>query len=123
MANEIGVVSLSNWKKGNVCCQAQIEGDTSMPIRYVFLHTNPEAKVSKSKEHVTIYTDRGLYRLGQKIYYGGIVYSQLKDSVRAKEGSSHVVTLWDVDRREIAKQEVKTDAFGTFQGTFDLPLD
>ena len=122
VANEIGVVSLSNWKKGNVCCQAQIEGDTSMPIRYVFLHTNPEAKVSKSKEHVTIYTDRGLYRPGQKIYYGGIVYSQLKDSVRAKEGSSHVVTLWDVDRREIAKQEVKTDAFGTFQGTFDLPL-
>ena len=71
--------------------------------------------------NVRLFTDRGIYRPGQKIHYSGMVYGQFRDSVQTLQGRTYMVELLDVDRNKVLSQEVKTDEFGTFDGTFELP--
>ena len=75
----------------------------------------------KLQHHIRLFTDRSIYRPGQKVHYSGLVYNQLEDSVWIKTENIYKVSLYDADNEELASQEVKTDEFGTFQGTFDLP--
>lgn len=120
-ADAKGVVMLDKKKELQVYMQARTEGDTAMPVAPVWLGRNNGVSSPKEQERVSLFTDRALYRPGQKVYYSGIAYRQLKDSVWVKEGTAYTVTLLDGGRQEIARQEVKTDAFGSFQGVFDLP--
>ena len=92
-----------------------------MPLESTWLGRNDYKPADKTLEYVNLFTDRALYRPGQTLHCSGIVYSQLKDVTKIKAGNTYVVKLLDADHREVAKQEVKTDEFGTFQGTFELP--
>ena len=99
---------------------ARTANDTVMPPRRLW-PTSTIDKPEKLQEHIRLFTDRSIYRPGQKVYYSGMVYTQLKDSVRVKSGNSYKVTLLDVNNREVASHQVETDEFGTFSGTFELP--
>lgn len=121
-ADAEGVLVLKRGKTPFLSFQARTTADTSMPVTRIWLGNNRHYKVSdKTMEYVNLFTDRSLYRPGQTLCFSGIVYSQRKDDVHAKEGWVQMVNLLDVDGQEVAKCEVKTDAFGTFQGTFELP--
>ena len=121
-ADAEGVLVLKRGEYRFFSFQARTTADMSMPVTRIWLGNNRHYEVSgKTMENVNLFTDRSLYRPGQTLYFSGIVYSQLKDDVHAKEGWAQTVNLLDVDGQEVAKCEVKTDAFGTFQGTFELP--
>lgn len=121
VANTEGVVMLKKEKARTIYIQARTKTDSAMPVTQIWLGNNRYQVPDKAQEHVSLFTDRSLYRPGQTLHFAGIVYSQRKDDVRAEEGWIQTVSLLDVDGREVAKQEVKTDAFGTVQGTFELP--
>lgn len=70
---------------------------------------------------VQLFTDRALYRPGQTIQFSGLVYEQLGDSVKAVEGRNMKVLLLDTDGKEVGVQQVETDEWGAFGGTFALP--
>ena len=120
-ANAEGVVMLRKDKERNVCLQAQTATDKAMPISHTWLGDNRYEVVDWSGEYVNIFTDRSIYRPGQALYYSGIVYSQQKDVTQAKEGAVYIISLMDADGKLVAKQEIKTDAYGSFSGTFELP--
>ena len=120
-ANAEGVVMLPKDDDYRICYQARTSKDTAMPLESTWLGRNDYKPVDKTLEYVNLFTDRSLYRPGQTLHYSGIVYTQRKDVTEVKAGGTYVVKLMDTDRREVAKQEVKTDEFGTFQGMFELP--
>ena len=119
--NAEGVVMLPKDDGLRIYYQARTSKDAAMPLESTWLGRNEYKPVDKTQEYVNLFTDRALYRPGQTLHYSGIVYTQRKDVTKVKAGSTYVVKLLDADHREVAKQEVKTDEFGTFQGTFELP--
>ena len=121
-SNAEGVVMLPKGEDLRIYYQARISKDAAMPLESTWLGRNEYRPVDKTQEYVNLFTDRSLYRPGQTLHYSGMVYTQRKDLVKVKVGSTYVVKLLDGDHREVAKQEVKTDEFGTFQGTFELPM-
>ena len=76
---------------------------------------------SRSQENLTLLTDRSLYRPGQTVYVKGIAYEQDEESARVLEGKTYTLSLLDVNRKELSKQEVRTNDFGSFAAEFILP--
>ena len=121
VANAEGVVMLPKGKERTVCLQAQTAMDKAMSISHAWMGDNNYKVTDKTEGHVELFTDRGIYRPGQTLHYSGIVYSQRKDDTRAKEGATYTISLMDADGKLVEKQEVKTDAYGSFSGTLELP--
>lgn len=68
----------------------------------------------------SLFTDRALYRPGQTVHVSGVAWRQYGDSARVAEGVKQVLTL-SSGGDEVARQEVLTDAMGTFRADFVLP--
>ncbi|MDO4211785.1 MAG: alpha-2-macroglobulin family protein [Bacteroidales bacterium] len=74
-----------------------------------------------NNNNARIYTDRAIYRPGQKVQVGGFVYSRHNDDYEAIEGMKGKLVLQDKDYEDIAEISVSTDEFGQFSGEFTLP--
>jgi hypothetical protein len=68
---------------------------------------------------VSFFTDRSLYRPGQTVYFKGIAFQRQSQVVA--ENETFEVRLFDANRQEIEKIEVRTNDFGSFSGEFILP--
>lgn len=75
----------------------------------------------RSEGFVRLYTDRAIYRPGQQVQFGGLVYSRTGDAYSARQGVSGKLELRDTQRKTIAEMDVSTDEFGQFSGNFTLP--
>jgi GH18 family chitinase len=76
----------------------------------------------KLAHHLSIYTDRSIYRPGQMVYVGGIAYTQSHDQApKAEAGAEFALTLIDANGQEVMNHTVKTDEFGTLQDSLQLP--
>ncbi len=71
------------------------------------------------------FTDRSLYRPGQTIQFKGICIrvDQEQDNYAAIGGQVVSVVFADVNGKEIAKQQHRTNDYGSFGGSFTAPRD
>ncbi|TAE23014.1 MAG: hypothetical protein EAZ92_15165 [Candidatus Kapaibacterium sp.] len=76
------------------------------------------------QEQVRLFTDRALYRPGQTVYFKGIaIYADgVKPDNYTLRGKNYTVHFYDANNRELAKQTFTTNEYGSFQGTFNIPL-
>jgi uncharacterized protein YfaS (alpha-2-macroglobulin family) len=69
------------------------------------------------------FTDRSIYRPGQTLYFKGIMVkssnSNKKNEVAQNENTT--VELYDANNQKQASLQLKTNEFGSFSGTFQLP--
>lgn len=121
-ADENGTIMLSGKGNSSVYGHAFSDQDKAMPIQRFRFIKERYVNFKDVVECVNLFTDRSLYRPGQRVYYSGIAYYQKKDSLRVKKEGTFSLCLLDANNREIIRQEVRVDDFGTFQGTFELPL-
>ncbi len=77
---------------------------------------------SEKPDEVAFFTDRGIYRPGEVIYFKGIAYSDNPNDPHVVASRKYTVNLTDANRQIIASQEFTTDAFGSFHGEFHIPL-
>lgn len=75
----------------------------------------------KENTQVALFTDRGLYRPGQRVYFKGIAYTGEKDQQRVLPNRSFRVSLRDANHKEVAVRELTSNEFGSFNGEFTLP--
>jgi len=70
-----------------------------------------------------IYTDRSVYRPGQTIHWKIVAYQGGGDepSYRTMPDKSVQVRLLDGNHREVAKDKVRTNDFGSVSGSFTVP--
>lgn len=85
---------------------------------YRFRGTN---EVGEDNETVTLFTDRGLYRPGQPVYFKGIAYRNQGENANVLPDKNYKVVLRDANHKEVSVREVKTNEFGSFAGEFTLP--
>ncbi len=71
------------------------------------------------------FTDRSLYRPGQTIHYKGICLrvDQTGNQYKTLAGQVLTVLFHDSNRKEIARQQLKTNDYGAFSGSFSAPRD
>lgn len=80
-----------------------------------------DRRSAAKNERIALLTDRSLYRPGQTVYLKGVVYTQLSDTADVVAGEEYTVTLYDANNREVSKQTLRTNEFGSFATEFILP--
>ena len=77
--------------------------------------------VKKETSRLSLFTDRGLYRPGQTLYFKGIAYTDHWENAHTIEGKEVSVILYDANHQEVAKQRFTANSYGSFHGSFTLP--
>lgn len=110
------------WKKEYRFMLARKGADTAMPKHSIYGGTYGYYNQGREMaEHLTLLTDRSLYRPGQTVYIKGVAYEQKEDSAHVLENKSYTVTLLDANQQEVGKRTVRTNDFGSFTTDFTLP--
>ncbi|MBP5683095.1 MAG: hypothetical protein J6X05_07640 [Bacteroidales bacterium] len=94
------------------------DGKTVEFDNYSSYHTE-----KNNAEHTSaIFTDRKIYRPGQKVYYKVIIYNT--DHKQADVIPNHKTTIefLDVNTKVIAINETRTNEFGSVHGEFTIPV-
>lgn len=76
-------------------------------------------------EQTVFFTDRSLYRPGQTVQYKGIAIAvnPQRDDYKTLANKAVTVVFEDANGQEIAKQEHRTNEYGSFSGSFTAPRD
>ena len=79
----------------------------------------------KSDTRYVLFTDRAIYRPGQTVFFKGIAL--LADSTTGKYAAvirkDVTISMRDINYNEIASLSLKSNDFGSFQGSFSIPRD
>lgn len=76
---------------------------------------------------VQFFTDRSIYRPGQTVYFKGILYQQTTDETRKSlppqivPNQSVTVTFYDANHQVKTELKLKSNEFGSFNGSFTAP--
>ena len=93
--------------------------DTHRPKSDIYNSFNAPTAVKLNQ--LLLLTDRSVYRPGQTVYVKGIAYSQEKHEFRVQPDRGQTLRLLDPNGIEIARQEVRTNEYGSFAAQFTLP--
>ena len=77
---------------------------------------------SRMREKHYFFTDRAIYRPGQKVYFKGIFTNQKKNDMEPIANQSKEVRLYDANGKVLQTLTLTSNAFGSVAGSFVLPL-
>ncbi|WP_443938671.1 alpha-2-macroglobulin family protein [Pedobacter sp. MW01-1-1] len=88
------------------------------------LNINNYSYYSKEKDNnrVILFTDRPIYRPGQTIYYKGLCLLSNDGKNKIEVNKTLQVYFIDANGKEITTTSVTSNDYGTFQGTFSIPV-
>ncbi len=72
---------------------------------------------------VALFTDRAIYRPGQQMHVGGVVYRQKDWNADVERGRTVSLSLRDAAYKEVESRAVTCDSMGVFTTDFTLPTD
>ncbi len=111
-----------DWDSKICFYKVSVADDDAMPLQNIYrgggYRTGNE---ENPRERLSLLTDRAIYRPGQTVYVKGIAYRQQAADARVLEGKDYVLRLLDANGKELSKQEVRTNDFGSFATDFVLP--
>ena len=70
---------------------------------------------------VKVFTDRAIYRPGQTVQIGGLVYDRNGDEYRAHPRWRDTIVVEDEEGKELLRTAIETDELGVFAHEFQLP--
>lgn len=82
---------------------------------------NSGNRKSNKNTQFRLFTDRAVYRPGQKVHIGGIVYTRDGDSFGTLYDEKLTVTLRDANYQTILTREITSDEYGAFGTDLELP--
>lgn len=88
-----------------------------LPYTYYNMSNNQDVETQSTN----IFTDRSLYRPGQTVYFKAILTHSKNNEHLLQTQKSVEFTLRDANSREIAKQTLTSNEFGSVSGEFVLP--
>lgn len=75
----------------------------------------------RKRTRVVFFTDRSIYRPGQTIYFKGIVLEKTNDKTVIIPDYKTDVILRDVNYQKVSELSLKSNEYGTFNGSFVIP--
>ncbi|MDR2121924.1 MAG: hypothetical protein LBP34_02250 [Flavobacteriaceae bacterium] len=76
---------------------------------------------NKTQETTSIFTDRAIYRPGQKVYFKAIVYTKYKNEAHIVKNQRVTLSLHNVNNEEVSSLELISNEYGSVFGEFILP--
>lgn len=123
-ADSAGQVFLKDIKNSNVQYAVNTADDRAsslFDINHYGLTTRNLANQQQADTHINLYTDRAIYRPGQKVETAGVVFTQQTDDYNIERNMSLRVQLFNAQHKAIDSLQVVTDEFGAFSAQFTLP--
>lgn len=120
--NEFGQFNLKtpdrNYRKNYVVKFPQEE--TYFPVNNYYYKNNYKQDNEWNNE-VVFFTDRGIYRPGQTVYFKAILYKSKGKERKIVPNQKNTIYLDDYNGEEIGKIELISNEFGSMHGEFILP--
>lgn len=123
VTDENGTISLpalpQNLSYNNVFLRLKMKDDFFVTGNYYQYPVNEPHEKTTLKTF--FFTDRGIYRPGQMVYFKGILLEKKGDIFSIKPGVETNTILADVNNQKIAEETFTTNEFGSFNGSFVIP--
>jgi len=123
IANENGYVSLST--DNNVMLDVNYHNDRLFIDEMVYhYYYRPEKRESSERKRARtwFFLDRSIYRPGQLLYFKGIaITSDSSGKSKAFVNQSVTVELFNANDEKVDSVQLKTNDYGSMQGSFKLP--
>ena len=99
--------------------------DKFTPAKYIYLSRTRYYEKKDNETKYQVYTDRAIYRPGQKVHASAISYTVKKGLDASVPGKSMELkfVLSDANWKQVAEQKVTTDEYGTASVDFKLPKE
>ncbi|MDD6357379.1 MAG: alpha-2-macroglobulin family protein [Bacteroidales bacterium] len=121
--NDGRVVFGFNPKNGRYSVFLSKDNDKSYPENSTYNYYYPGDTLQKEKTVTEIFTDRGIYRPCQKVYFKTIVYNATENAAKVVPNQTCEVTLNDANGKNLGTLTLQTNEYGSASGTFTLPTD
>ncbi|MCX6244602.1 MAG: MG2 domain-containing protein [Bacteroidetes bacterium] len=108
-----------NTAYGNIFLRLRMKDDLFITGNYYQYPVNDAVK--KPVQKTVFFTDRAIYRPGQIIYFKGVLLEKNGDNYSIQPDKTTIVVFTDVNSQKIAEQSLKTNEFGSFNGSFTVP--
>lgn len=119
--NEKGILQI-DYKESNIKVQFKISKGNdawTSPTTYM----NRKSTGSQAREKCVFFTDRSIYRPGQKVYFKGIITLEDGNDVQMIPYMDKEVKLYGTHGKLLQTIKVSSNAFGSISGSFDLPFE
>ncbi|MGL5957698.1 MAG: alpha-2-macroglobulin family protein [Phocaeicola sp.] len=122
-ANKEGVANLGFVENYALTYQVVTPRDSYMPITTLWGAKGNRENFNKKEwnEQIKLFTDRGIYRPGQTIHVGAVIYKQLGDETEVVAGEEVDIRLLDSKNKEISTSKSRSNRYGSFGCSFTLP--
>lgn len=90
-------------------------------LPYTYYNYSDRNRNSESIEVTNIFMDRSLYRPGQTVYFKAVHTGGVNGEHSVVAGKPIELVLRDANHREISKQTITTNEYGSIAGEFVLP--
>ncbi|MGE5317363.1 MAG: MG2 domain-containing protein, partial [Chloroflexota bacterium] len=108
-------------QNANLSFELNYKKETLIIENYYQLYNRGSYRDRESKITTFFFTDRAIYRPGQPVYFKGIVVDKSGKSPVVVPGHRATVRLFDVNGQNISTQELTSNEYGSFSGSFVLP--
>ena len=118
-----GCFRFENLADRNILLTASLNGERVAMNDNLWLYRNRQPTWPQSQ--TVFFTDRSLYRPGQTVRYKGICirYDQPKANYSVLPDANVTIVFQDPNNKEIARQTHRSNAYGSFDGSFTAPRD
>ena len=107
---------------GNVLISTN--SDKFTPARYIFLSRDRYYEKKDNEDKYQVYTDRALYRPGQKVHVTAINFVNMKGiDAKVPVGRELAFGLCNSSWKEVEMKKAKIDEYGTASVDFELPKE
>jgi uncharacterized protein YfaS (alpha-2-macroglobulin family) len=118
--DQFGLASFPAIKR-NLSVRPVFQKDTASMISDFYFNQGRNDINQQETVELALFTDRGIYRPGQTIYFKGIAYVQNNDHPHVAAARSYTVSLLDTQYKTLSKKTFQTNQFGSFDGSLTLP--
>lgn len=120
--DENGIVPVNNNKIDNYYSNIRIDVSTTNDFysESSYIYKDNESKES-TRTFVKLFTDRAIYRPGQTVYFKGICTEFKNGNHTLLTNYTTTVFFKDVNYQVVSELSLKTNEFGSFNGSFQIP--
>ncbi len=120
-ADADGAFRLPAGEQGIYRLFAAVEGDAYAP-EFSRLYTwQTRYATNTAATRIQIFADRAIYRPGQKVNIGGVVFTQQGDYLQTESRRTVKLALLDINRKTVDSLTVSTDELGSLGATLTIP--
>jgi hypothetical protein len=102
--------------------RARYHGHELASLNDLYSYNQPDSAIQPQAQTI-FFTDRAIYRPGQTVQFKGICLwvDQVKNDYQVLKGEKLAVVFRDQNGKEIARQSVQANDYGSFAGSFTAP--